>query len=172
MWIFQVSDYPTYQDLRQLPCTIWSMKPTTRPRTRLTAHFQGFILLVVLFQLYPSTLLATKVASGWFSPHCDGASFFLTKVDGLPTGQKLNMTMRHYALSWWVYRPQEVWEDVSTERCVSAGKCEAATHARIWLDTVGPNDKRVSGRYDVDVGGQHLEGTFLVKYRKQDWICM
>jgi hypothetical protein len=30
---------------------------------------------------------------------CGGASFFLVNVDGLPRGQKLNMTMRHYALT-------------------------------------------------------------------------
>jgi len=79
--------------------------------------------------------------------------------------------MRHYALSWWNYRPQEVWEDVYAERWFSDGKCEAATHARIWLDKGDAKDKRVSGKYDVDFGGQHLEGKFLVKYRKQDWIC-
>jgi len=79
--------------------------------------------------------------------------------------------MYHYALPWWNYRPQEVWEDVSAERCFSTGKCEAATHARIWLDKGDAKDKHVSGKYDVDFGGQHLEGKFLVKYRKQDWIC-
>jgi hypothetical protein len=63
-------------------------------------------------------------------------------------------------------------EILSAERCVSAGKCEAATHARIWLDKVGPNDKTVSGKYDVEFGGEHLKGTFALKYRTQDWICM
>jgi len=28
-----------------------------------------------------------------------------------------------------------------------------------------------SGKYDVHFGVQHLEGQFLVKYRKQIWIC-
>jgi hypothetical protein len=56
------------------------------------------------------------------------------------------------------------------EGCSSAGKCEPATHARIWLDE-GAKDKRVSGKYDVDFGAQYLDGTLLVKYRKQDWIC-
>jgi hypothetical protein len=83
-----------------------------------------------------------------------------------PDGQKLNMTMRHCALPWWNYRPQELWEHVHSERCSSAAKCEAATHARIWLDKGNVKFKRVSGKYDVDFGGQHLEGTFLVKYRK------
>ena len=56
-------------------------------------------------------------------------------MDGLPSEQKLNMTMRHYALPRCNYPPQELWEDVHAERCSSAAKCEAATHARIWLDT-------------------------------------
>ena len=64
------------------------------------------------------------------------------------------------------YRPQERWEDVFSERCSSAAKCEAATHARIWLDKGNVKDKRVSGKHDVDFNGQHLEGTFLVKYRQ------
>jgi len=148
------------------------MKPTPRPNARLTEHFHGLIFLVILFQLCPSHLFATTVASGWFSPNCDGASFFLTKVDGLPAGKKLNMAMHHHGLPWLNYRPQEVWEDVYAERCISAGKCEAASRARIWLDKGNPNDKRVSGKYEVDFGGQHLEGSFVVKYRKQHWSCM
>jgi hypothetical protein len=85
--------------------------------------------LARLLQAYPSTLLAAQNASGRLS-----TSFYLSKVDGLPSGQKLNLRMRHYRLSWGNYRPQEVWEDGYAERCFSAGKCEAATHAGIWLD--------------------------------------
>jgi hypothetical protein len=104
------------------------------------------VFLALLLQVCPATLLAAKNASGWFSPHCDGASFYFSKVDGLSSEQNLNLNMRHYALSWWNYRPREVWEDVYAERCVSAGKCEAATRARIWLGKGAPNDKRVSGK--------------------------
>jgi hypothetical protein len=147
------------------------MGPTRRPHVRLTTVLLVLVFLALLLQIYPLTLLAANSASGWFSPHCDGASFFLIKVDGLPAGQKLNITMRHYALPWCNSRPQALWEDVYAERCSSAAKCEAATHARIWLDTGKVKDKRISGKYDVDFGGQHLEGTFHVKYRKQDWIC-
>jgi len=140
---------------------------------RLNVLLLPLVFLALLLQVYPSTLLAAKNASGWFTPHCDGASFYLSNVDGLPSEQKLNLNMRHYALPWWNYRPQEVWEDVHAERCLSARKCEAATHARIWLDKGDPNDKRVSGKYAVEFGGQHLEGRFLVKYRKEKtaWIC-
>jgi hypothetical protein len=55
---------------------------------------------------------------------------------------------------------------VYAERCFSAGKCETATHARIWLNKGDPEDKRVSGKYEVDCGGQHLEGKFVVKISK------
>jgi hypothetical protein len=147
------------------------MNPTPRPHARLTTVLLVLVFLALLLQIDPLTLVAANSASGWFSPPCDGASFFLIKVDGLPAGQKLNMTMRHYAPSWRSYRPQELWEDVYAERCSSAAKCAAATHARIWLDKGNVKDKRVSGKYGVDFGGQHLEGTFLVTYRKQDRIC-
>jgi hypothetical protein len=89
----------------------------------------------------------------------------------LSSEQKLNLNMRHN-LSWWIYRPQEVWEDVYAERCTSAGKCEVATHARIWLDKGRPTDKSISGKYEVDFGEQHLRGNFLVKYREdKTWRC-
>src|SRR5438552_9797306 len=147
------------------------MSSTPRPRTRLPAHLLLLSFAALLLQVSPSMSLAAHNASGLFSPLCDGALFYLSKVDGLPPGQKLNLRMYHHALPWWNYRPQEVWEDVYAERCLSPGKCETATHARIWLDKGDPKDKRVSGKYEVDFGGQHLEGKFLVKYRKQDSIC-
>jgi len=125
------------------------------------------VFVAIVVQACPSTLLAAQDASGWFSPHCDGASFYLSKVNGLSSEQELILNMRHYALSWWSYRPQEVWEDVHAEQCISAGKCQAATHARIWLSKGNPSDKRVSGEYEADFGGQHLSGKFLVKYRKE-----
>jgi hypothetical protein len=144
---------------------------------RLSARLKSVLLLLVslilAFQFCTLAILGANVASGWFSPHCDGASFYMSKANGLARGQQLIMTIRQYALPWWNYRPQEVWEDVSAERCFSDGKCELATHGRIWLDKGKPNDKHVSGKYEVDFGAQHLEGGFLVKYRKEKstWLC-
>jgi hypothetical protein len=63
--------------------------------------------------------------------------FMYPKLNGLSSEQKLNLNMRHN-LSWWIYPPLEVWEDVYAERGTSAGQCEAATHARIWLDKGKP----------------------------------
>ena len=154
---------------RQLTDTIFLERPMP---TRLTSLVVQLVFVAIVLGSCPSTLLAAKDASGSFSPHCDGASFFLSKVDGLPSEQNLILNMRHYALSWWSYRPQEVWEDVYAERC-SAGKCQNATHARIWLSKGNPSDRRVSGKYEVDFGGQHFLGTFFAKYRKEkaSYIC-
>ena len=82
------------------------------------------------------------------------------------------MTMTKYVLSWEAYRPQESWEHVYAERCFLGTKCETATSARIWLDKCEPNDKRISGKYEVNFGDEHLEGTYRLKYRKQKWVCM
>jgi hypothetical protein len=43
----------------------------------------------------------------------------------------------------------------------------------MWLDKTGLEDKRVSGKYEMDFGAQHLSGEFMVKYRKAKpmWIC-
>jgi hypothetical protein len=40
------------------------------------------------------------------------------------------------------------------------------------LDKGNPNDKRVSGKYEVDFGALHLAGQFVAKYQKdKNWIC-
>jgi hypothetical protein len=140
--------------------------------TRTESVVPQFVLLALVLLPCSTALSASKGASGRFSPHCDGASFYLSNVDGLPPNQRLILNMRHYALPWWVYRPQEVWEDVYAEICGSRGKCESAKHARIWLDKANPSDRRVSGKYEVDFSSQNLAGQFLTKYRAdKHYIC-
>ncbi len=130
-----------------------------------------FLTVLILLPAYSYPSSAKDVAAGRFSPHCDGASFYLSKVPGLP-GQTLILNIRQYALSWWQYRPQESWVDAYAERCANREKCEQAVHARIWLNKVGPKDKHASGKYDVDFGREHLNGSFSVKYRyDKGWIC-
>ena len=116
----------------------------------------------------------TSSASGWFTPHCDGAAFHLARVDGLSSDDILNLTLRQeQPLTWWVYRPEEAWTWLYAERCTPSGQCEEATRARIWLNKCAPDAKRVSGKYGVDFGERHLAGTFRVKYRKEKqlWTC-
>jgi len=52
------------------------MSQTPRPHVCLIPLLPLLVFLVLLLQVYPSALLAAKNASGWFSPHCDGASFY------------------------------------------------------------------------------------------------
>jgi hypothetical protein len=78
-----------------------------------------FALPAMILHTSIANLAAASDALGRFSPHCDGASFYLSDVDGLPSDEKLILNIRHYSLSWWTYRlcfPREVWEDVYAQR--------------------------------------------------------
>lgn len=117
------------------------------------------------------TNLSAASASGRFLPHCDGASFLLSKVNGLSKHEKLRLNLRQN-FDWSMYRPEEVWVDVYAARCPQVGNCESATHARIWLEKVTPQAKHVSGKYEVDFGPKHLTGQFRAKYRRdKNYIC-
>lgn len=115
-------------------------------------------------------MAAAKTATGHFTYVCRRAAFFLTKVDGLDPKEKLTLSLSHYGPVGWE-TAQEDWEDVAAERCGTDGKCERAIQAKIWLNKSNPDDKRVSGKYDVNFQGQHVEGTFVVKYRKIETVC-
>ena len=128
-------------------------------------------LVVLTLHTCAANLSAARYALGRFSPHCDGASFYLLKVDGLSGDEELRLNLRQN-FDWSMYRPEEVWADVYAARCPHDGECEAATHARIWLEKTTPKDKHVSGKYEVDFGVQHLTGQFRAKYRKdKSYIC-
>jgi hypothetical protein len=131
------------------------------------------LLFVLALQSCPSVMSEAKPASGRFTPHCQGAFFFLAKVDGLGSEQKLNLYFPPRGLNLVWGMAQEHWEDVAAEQCTTSGKCEQATQAKIWLNKSDPYDKHVSGKYDVTFKGQHLEGTFRVKFLKEKgaWIC-
>lgn len=132
--------------------------------------FLRFALVVLLLQTCPAALSAAD-ASGTFLPRCDGASFLLLKVNGLSRDEELRLNLRQN-FDWSIYRPEEVWADVYAARCPHVGKCESATHARIWLEKTTPQAKHVSGKYEVDFGGKHLTGQFRATYRKdKNYIC-
>ncbi len=96
--------------------------------------------------------------SGRFVPECNGVTFYLTKVEELKVYADL--------APWWVLQSEKKWKDVSGERRSPGGKSERATNPRIWLGEGGKNSSHISGKYQVDFGGQHLEGQFVAKYRK------
>jgi hypothetical protein len=119
-------------------------------------------------------------AAGYFEVYCDGVGFFLAKVDGPPPPGKLFLFLgTHFPGSPYV--PKETWTDVSVFRngCIADGKCEAFAHGKIWLDdtdlSAGSDVRHISGKYEIELNGQHLRGQFALKlhdYRHTPRVCM
>ena len=60
------------------------------------------------------------------------------------------------------------WLVAEGKRCSNVGKCEEASRAKIRLNEMKGSMKHVLGEYALDFGSQHLEGQFVVKYRKHN----
>ncbi len=66
---------------------------------------------------------------------------------------------------------QGKWSDVYVFRdgCVPDGKSDSIAVGRVWIDASDmpdPGDtpaKRISGKYEIDLNGKHLEGPFVAK---------
>ena len=68
-----------------------------------------------------------------------------------------------YRLSGINYVPKEEWKDVYVYRngCIADGKCEVLARGKVWLDNEAmPDASRVSGKYEIELNGQHLRGQF------------
>jgi hypothetical protein len=69
------------------------------------------------------------------------------------------------------YFGQGKWSDVYVFRdgCVPDGKCDSIANGKVWIDgsdMPGTGDtppKRISGKYEIDLNGKHLEGAFVAK---------
>lgn len=78
------------------------------------------------------------------------------------------------------YFGQEKWSDIYVLRdgCVPAGNCESVADGRVWIDATDEQDtqpKHISGKYEINLNGKHLEGTFLAKRhdrRRPLRLCM
>jgi hypothetical protein len=132
---------------------------------------QAALAIALLFCWPPSSLLAD--ATGWVEQGCTFTIFHITK-NALPVGQELILRLHTeltplgvLPLGAYLQGPQaNTLLTVQGERCFRAGNCDEASRAAIWLDAMKGNVKSIYGRYAVDVGGQHVEGRFVVKYRK------
>jgi hypothetical protein len=131
-----------------------------------------FLLIACVLQATYS-ISAPDDAKGWFEGDCNGATFQIAKFTGASPSQYLVLRFdgaSHLAIQLF---EGEGWLKVQGKRCLSADSCEAATEAKIWLKpTKGP--KRISGKYTVNFSGEHLEGSFMVKYRQHQgppYIC-
>ncbi len=130
-----------------------------------------FLSLVVLF--LPALLAPSSESTGHFEVYCDGVGIFLSKIDGAPAAGKLVLfayanfppgAMRGIYLSG-------KWSSVYVlpDGCVPDGKCEHIALGKVWIDAWDTSDagaappKRISGKYEIDLNGKHLEGAFDAK---------
>lgn len=109
--------------------------------------------------------------------YCDSIGFFLEKIDGAPAPGKLFLFL-YTGFPGVPFVPKETWKDVSVFRdgCIADGKCEVLAHGKVWLDGEAVSDAtRISGKYEIELNGQHLRGRFAAKrhdYKHSPRLCM
>ncbi len=126
-----------------------------------------FLLIALTFQVGHS-ISSAQQAKGWFEEDCRGASFHIGRIAGLSGDQEPSLWMeRKFPLSGYL----EGWWPALV--CFGPGKCDDGIQAKIWFKEEKKSLKRLFGKYTVDFGGQHLEGSFRAKYRnnKDPGIC-
>jgi hypothetical protein len=129
-------------------------------------------IALVLLAL-PIPAFAAK-AAGRFEVCCDGVGIFLAAIEGAPEPGKL-------VLFSYVNFPlgtaggnllgQGRWSEVYVLRdgCVPDGRCKSIAHGKVWIDAWDTPDagngppRSVSGKYEIDLNGKHLEGHFVAK---------
>jgi hypothetical protein len=135
--------------------------------SRMTRYLR-FVVVALIVQFSPSISFAAG-AKGWVQEDCYASTFHLRKNDYASAGQELILRLHTQTVPLGAYL-QGVQGDegfvAEGKRCSASGNCEEATHAKIWLNPMKGNMRHISGRYAVNFGGQHLEGEFVVKYRK------
>jgi hypothetical protein len=123
-----------------------------------------FVLIALLFQASSASAFAAD-GEGYFQEDCSGTTIHITKIDDAHHGQQLIFRLSS-SLPIRLYMTEaHVW-NAEAKRCSADGKCEEASHARVWVNEEKGKNKHISGKYEVDFSGQHLEGPFVVKYRK------
>jgi len=131
---------------------------------------------VLLLAGFPTTCSGQN-ARGHFEVYCDGVGFFLAKVDGAPVPGKLFLFL-YTGFPGIPYVREKTWKDVYVYRngCVADGKCEVLARGKVWLDDEAmPDARRVSGKYEIELNGQHLRGQFAAKrhdYETPPRLCM
>src|SRR5580704_9968368 len=94
---------------------------------------------------------------------------FLPKIHGAPATGKLVLFSRMEFPPGTLggrYFGQGEWSDVYVYRdgCVPDGKCDSIAVGKVWIDASDTGDappKRISGKYEIDLNGKHLEGPFV-----------
>jgi hypothetical protein len=139
---------------------------------RSTGFATAYVLLglITLFARPVLPLEAASTATGHFEVYCDGVGIFLAKIDGAPAPGKLVLFYRVDFPPGTIggsYIGQEKWSNIYVHRdgCVPDGKCESIADGRVWIDALDTPLKHISGKYEIKLNGNLLEGTFLAKMR-------
>jgi hypothetical protein len=122
-----------------------------------------FAWVLFAFALVAVPCASAQDAKGWFEEYCDGATFHLTKFAGQTEWQELRFWFRTPTpgLAFRFYPMGPSWFDVLL--CPSEEHCDESAKAKMQFQE---RRKRVlSGRYVVDIKGEHKEGSFTVKER-------
>ncbi len=111
-------------------------------------------------------LPSVATATGHFEVYCDGVGIFLAKIDSAASGKLVLFSL--LGTIGGRYLGQGKWSDIYVFRdgCVPDGKCESIANGRVWIDTTDKQDaqpKHISGKYEINLNGKHLEGAFLAK---------
>lgn len=146
------------------------------------------IVLCLIATFFPALLVPASGgnAAGRFEVYCDGVGFFLAKIADAPAPGRL-VLFSNLGFPGGTFGGRFIgqggWWKVSVMRdgCVPDGACESIADGRVWID---PWDKAeaedkapnvISGRYEIDLNGKHLEGRFIANqlHRKHPLrICM
>ena len=137
-----------------------------------------YVFLSIILLFLPALLVQASVATatGHFEMYCDGIGIFLAKIDGAPAPGKLVLFFRMSFPPGTMggrYFGQGKWSNVYVFRdgCVPDGKCDSIADGKVWIDASDMPDtgdtppKRISGKYEIDLNGKHLEGAFVAKRR-------
>jgi hypothetical protein len=147
-----------------------------------------YIFLVLVLLLASDLLPAASgvTTGGQYEVYCDGVGLFLANIDDVPAPGKFVL------FSYLDFPPgtiggrylgQGKWSEVLVYRhgCVPDGKCDTIAHGKVWIDVWDSSDprqmppKHISGKYEIDLNGKHLQGTFVAeeRFRKRPLrICM
>jgi len=128
-------------------------------------------LSALFLAVFPSSASAPD-ATGRFEVYCDGVGLFLSNIADAPGKLVLFLSMgfppgtmgNHYiGQGKWSYAI------VLPDGCVPDGKCKSIAKGRVWIDAWDTEDatkpvpKRISGKYEIDLNGHHLEGHFVAR---------
>lgn len=136
----------------------------------------GLKLSAIVFVVIVVSTASAQDAKGWYEENCDGATFHFTKISGRSNDQRLELFFRTGLIPFRLYPTGPEWRGVYGKRCPAKGKCEdVAVAPNAKLQFQENKDRVVSGKYVIDLNGEHQEGQFKVKERflkHPSRICM